>query len=132
MGLTLFWGMKRDGLHYTDGSVLDPRDGSVYHALMNLNEDGTLEVRGYLGIPMLGKSQTWYRLPDDAMKKEEIPKEILAGDEEKHKAHEAAAADKTKTVAEKPKSHKKDKAKTDQPADAEAVAPAPAADDPPK
>jgi hypothetical protein len=83
MGLTLFWGMKRDGLHYTDGSVLDPRDGSVYHALMNLSDDGKeLEVRGYLGISILGKSQTWYRLPEDAMKKEDIPKEILAGGEE--------------------------------------------------
>ena len=40
MGLTLFWGMKRDGLHYTGGSVLDPRDGSVYHAKMDLSEDG--------------------------------------------------------------------------------------------
>ena len=40
MGLTLFWGMKRDGLKYREGSVLDPRDGSVYHALMNLSEDG--------------------------------------------------------------------------------------------
>jgi hypothetical protein len=123
MGLTLFWGMKRDGLHYDDGSVLDPRDGSVYHALMNLSEDGKeLEVRGYLGIKMFGKSQTWYRLPDDAMKKDEIPKETLAGDPDKPKA---ASADKPK--------HKKDKAKaaekTDQPADAEAAAPAPAATD---
>ena len=31
---------------------------------------------------MLGKTQTWHRLPDDAMKKEEIPKEILAGGDE--------------------------------------------------
>jgi len=126
MGLTLFWGMKRDGLHYDDGSVLDPRDGSVYHALMNLSDDGKeLEVRGYLGIKMFGKSQTWYRLPDDAMKKEEIPKEMLAGDSDKPKA---ASADKPK--------HKKDKAKaadkTDQPADADAAAPAPAATDEPQ
>jgi hypothetical protein len=79
MGLTLFWGMKRDGLHYTGGSVLDPRDGSVYHAKMDLSEDGQdLSVRGYLGIEILGKTQVWHRLPDDTMKKEDIPKEILA------------------------------------------------------
>lgn len=79
MGLTLFWGMKRDGLHYTGGSVLDPRDGSVYHAKMDLSEDGEdLSVRGYLGFEMLGKTQVWHRLPDDSMKKEDIPKEILA------------------------------------------------------
>ena len=111
MGLTLFWGMKRDGLHYADGSVLDPRDGSVYHALMNLSDDGQeLEVRGYLGISMFGKSQTWYRLPDDAMKKDDLPKEVLAGGEE-------AAGDKPaekKTHASADKKHKKaDKAKTE-------------------
>jgi uncharacterized protein (DUF2147 family) len=116
MGLTLFWGMKRDGLKYTDGSVLDPRDGSVYHALMNLSEDGSeLEVRGYLGISLLGKSQTWYRLPDDTMKKDEIPKEQLAGDESK-----------ARDVAEKPKPRKKEKAKPVEPENADAEAPAPA------
>ena len=82
MGLTLFWGMKRDGLDYHDGSVLDPRDGSVYHAQMHLSEDGKeLSVRGYVFMPMLGKTQVWRRLPDDAMKKEDIPKEILANGE---------------------------------------------------
>ena len=82
MGLTLFWGMKRDGLNYTDGHVLDPRDGSVYHAKMWLDEDGKmLHVRGYLGIPMLGKTQDWRRLPDDAMKAEDVPPEILANGE---------------------------------------------------
>jgi hypothetical protein len=79
MGLTLFWGMKRDGLKYTGGSVLDPRSGSVYHAKMDLSEDGQeLAVRGYLGIEMFGKTQTWHRLPADAMKAKEIPKEMLA------------------------------------------------------
>jgi len=79
MGLTLFWGMKRDGLKYTGGSVLDPRSGSVYHAKMDLSDDGQeLAVRGYLGIEMLGQTKTWYRLPKDAMKAKEIPKETLA------------------------------------------------------
>src|SRR5579863_2634334 len=105
MGLTLFWGMKRDGLHYTDGSVLDPRDGSVYHALMNLSPDGKeLEVRGYLGFSVFGKSQTWRRLPDDSMAKEDIPKEILANGEEasdKPKHADKNKAHKTKAKAEK-------------------------------
>ena len=62
MGLTLFWGLKRDGLVFTGGSVLDPRDGSIYHAKMTLSEDGQeLAVRGYLGIEMLGQTQTWHR-----------------------------------------------------------------------
>jgi uncharacterized protein (DUF2147 family) len=79
MGLTLFWGLKRDGLVYTGGSVMDPRDGSVYHAKMTLSDDGQeLAVRGYLGIEMLGKTQTWHRLPNDAMKPKDIPKEVLA------------------------------------------------------
>jgi hypothetical protein len=79
MGLTLFWGLKQDGLKYTGGSVVDPRDGSVYHAKMDLSDDGQeLAVRGYLGIEMLGKTQTWHRLPDNAMKPKEVPKEVLA------------------------------------------------------
>jgi uncharacterized protein (DUF2147 family) len=106
MGLTLFWNMKREGLEYRGGSVLDPRDGSIYHAQMDLSEDGNeLAVRGYIGIPMLGKTQTWKRLPDDSMKKEDIPKEILAGGEEGDKpADKPKHAHKTK--AEKAKAEK--------------------------
>ncbi len=120
MGLTLFYGMKRDGLKYREGSVLDPRDGSIYHAQMDLSEDGQdLSVRGYIGIPMLGKTQVWHRLPDDAMKKEEIPREILA---DSHADKSTAAADKPKHKLKSDKTKSADKSEpesTETPTDAE-------------
>ncbi len=68
LGLKLIKGMHRDGLNYDGGTIMDPRDGQVYRALMRLSPDGQhLEVRGFLGFALLGRSQIWNRLPDNAL-----------------------------------------------------------------
>jgi uncharacterized protein (DUF2147 family) len=63
LGLVFIEGMKQSGLDYNGGTVLDPETGKIYNAKMSLSPDGNkLTVRGYLGLSIFGRSQTWTRV----------------------------------------------------------------------
>jgi len=61
MGLVIMKGLSKDGDIYTGGKVLDPKIGKWYHCKISLEGKEKLTVRGYIGIPLFGRSQTWIR-----------------------------------------------------------------------
>jgi uncharacterized protein (DUF2147 family) len=63
VGMTILWGLKRDDDVWKGGEILDPKSGKVYKCKMELIEDGRrLKVRGFIGVSLIGRSQTWNRL----------------------------------------------------------------------
>jgi uncharacterized protein (DUF2147 family) len=62
LGMTILWDFRARGDAWDGGEVLDPEGGSIYHANLRLRDNSShLEVRGYIGIPLLGRSQMWER-----------------------------------------------------------------------
>lgn len=63
IGLVILRGMRKNGSEYDGGNILDPETGSIYRCRLMLSSDGEkLFVRGYLGVSILGRTQTWIRM----------------------------------------------------------------------
>jgi uncharacterized protein (DUF2147 family) len=57
-------GRQADGKpgRWDGGEILDPENGKIYRLKLTLSPDGRkLDVRGYIGTPLFGRSQTWTR-----------------------------------------------------------------------
>lgn len=63
-GLVIIEDMEQDGSRWSGGTILDPENGKAYKARMELEGEDRLKVRGYIGLPLLGRTQTWYRVPE--------------------------------------------------------------------
>ena len=65
-GMTILRNVRQDAKDKTlwsGGDILDPNNGKVYKSKLTLVEGGArLDVRGYIGVPMIGRTQTWTRV----------------------------------------------------------------------
>jgi uncharacterized protein (DUF2147 family) len=66
VGMTIIRNVKAsadDKAVFEGGDILDPNNGKVYKVKLKLTDDGSkLDVRGYIGAPILGRTQTWSRV----------------------------------------------------------------------
>lgn len=63
VGLTIVRGLKAGGDGWEGGEILDPNNGKVYKLKVKPVEGGAkLELRGYIGAPLFGRTQTWLRV----------------------------------------------------------------------
>ncbi len=64
VGMTIIWGMHKDGDEWDGGTILDPKTGETYKCSIELVEGGMkLKVRGYIGFSLFGRTQVWLREP---------------------------------------------------------------------
>jgi len=64
-GMTIMWGVKKDGDEWSGGQILDPKNGKTYKVKLKLVDNGRkLDVHGYIGFSLLGRSQVWERKSD--------------------------------------------------------------------
>jgi uncharacterized protein (DUF2147 family) len=50
---------------WENGTIYDPENGSTYNCVIKLKDNNTIEVRGYIGVSAIGRTDTWKRLGKD-------------------------------------------------------------------
>lgn len=62
LGMVIIKSLTKDDDEYNGGKILDPETGNLYKCYIKLQGKDKLEVRGYMGIAIVGRSQTWIRI----------------------------------------------------------------------
>lgn len=63
-GLAFITGFKAVATdRWEDGTIYDPNSGSTYRGTIQLRPDGTLDLHGYIGISLIGRSEIWTHYP---------------------------------------------------------------------
>lgn len=65
LGLELFSGFTKSPDEkdvWSEGEIYNAEDGKIYNARITLLDANTLRLRGYVGIPLFGKTQVWTRM----------------------------------------------------------------------
>ena len=61
-GMVIIWNVEKDGDVWDGGKILDPKNGKTYKVKLTMMEGGNkLDVHGYIGFALLGRSQVWER-----------------------------------------------------------------------
>jgi uncharacterized protein (DUF2147 family) len=62
MGLVNLWGFKHTGKEsWENGHIYDPKNGKEYKCVITMKDKNTLDVRGYVGITLIGRTDVWTR-----------------------------------------------------------------------
>lgn len=61
LGMIVVKDLSKMGTDYANGKILDPKNGKTYRCKISLSEKNVLMVRGYTGLSLFGRSQTWVR-----------------------------------------------------------------------
>ena len=61
LGMVILSGLKKDGDEWSGGKILDPKNGKEYKCSITLKDNNTMELRGYIGFSLLGRTAYWYR-----------------------------------------------------------------------
>jgi uncharacterized protein (DUF2147 family) len=52
----------KDNDEWGDGTIYDPENGSTYKSVIKMKDNNTLDIRGYIGVQALGRTDTWKRM----------------------------------------------------------------------
>ncbi|MBL4575096.1 MAG: DUF2147 domain-containing protein [Opitutaceae bacterium] len=65
VGMQFIWGLTEEDGIWDGGEILDPDNGKIYRGKISVSEDGQkLNVRGYIGFALLGRTQVWERVSE--------------------------------------------------------------------